>query len=194
MTENSVNPQLRDQSYLLNCAIHDASRERLQITIQKLSLAVPQVWDHLINEFLVTEDSARQEGDASTSDASDPENESDENADGKEEKAKPQPKQLAGSKRLRSRYAFCDQCEEEFDVTTNTSTACRYHPDMSYPDDEYFDDWDEDGPHGPIDRDDVRESYPEGFIYGCCDEDSLQEGCETGWHNESYSSKRPKGW
>lgn len=131
MTENSVNPQLREQSYLLNCAIHDASRERLQITIQKLSLAVPQVWDHLINEFLVTEDSARQEGDASTSDASDPENESDENADGKEEKAKPQPKQLAGSKRLRSRYAFCDQCEEEFDVTTNTSTACRYHPGMT---------------------------------------------------------------
>lgn len=25
------------------------------------------------------------------------------------------------------RYAFCENCEKEFDVTTNTSTSCQYH-------------------------------------------------------------------
>ncbi len=25
------------------------------------------------------------------------------------------------------RYAFCGNCEKEFDVTTNTSASCRYH-------------------------------------------------------------------
>ena len=25
------------------------------------------------------------------------------------------------------RYAFCENCEKEFDVATNTSTSCQYH-------------------------------------------------------------------
>lgn len=32
-----------------------------------------------------------------------------------------------GAKQPVPRYAFCENCEEEFNVTTNTSTSCRYH-------------------------------------------------------------------
>lgn len=32
------------------------------------------------------------------------------------------------NKRAVPRYAFCVNCEKEFDVTTNTEKACRYHP------------------------------------------------------------------
>jgi hypothetical protein len=31
------------------------------------------------------------------------------------------------TKRPVPRYAFCGNCEKEFDVTTNTSTSCLYH-------------------------------------------------------------------
>jgi hypothetical protein len=31
------------------------------------------------------------------------------------------------SKRLRPRYAYCENCEKEFDVTENTSTSCKFH-------------------------------------------------------------------
>ena len=29
------------------------------------------------------------------------------------------------------RYAFCENCEKEFDVSTNTSTSCHYHTSKS---------------------------------------------------------------
>jgi hypothetical protein len=32
------------------------------------------------------------------------------------------------NKRAVPRYAVCVNCEKEFDVTTNTEKACRYHP------------------------------------------------------------------
>jgi hypothetical protein len=35
------------------------------------------------------------------------------------------------NKRQRSRFAFCENCEKEFDVTTNTEESCRYHPGMT---------------------------------------------------------------
>lgn len=31
------------------------------------------------------------------------------------------------AKQLVPRFAFCENCEREFDVTTNSSTSCRYH-------------------------------------------------------------------
>jgi hypothetical protein len=37
------------------------------------------------------------------------------------------------NKRLVPRYAFCINCEKEFDVTTNTEKACQYHPGMIAP-------------------------------------------------------------
>ena len=35
------------------------------------------------------------------------------------------------NKRQVPRYAFCANCEKEFDVTTNMKEICRYHPGMT---------------------------------------------------------------
>jgi hypothetical protein len=48
-------------------------------------------------------------------------------------------------------------------------------------DEEYFADHDEDC-HGPMDTEENRAQFPEGFIWDCCDENALSEGCETGQH------------
>ena len=39
---------------------------------------------------------------------------------------------LTGKKRLRSKYAVCSNCEEEFDVTQNGKKACRWHDGMNF--------------------------------------------------------------
>lgn len=38
---------------------------------------------------------------------------------------------LNGKKRLRSKYAVCSNCKEEFDVTQNGKKACRWHDGMN---------------------------------------------------------------
>ena len=38
------------------------------------------------------------------------------------------PQQVAGQKRVLPRYATCEQCEEEFDVTMNEEGDCVWHP------------------------------------------------------------------
>ena len=46
------------------------------------------------------------------------------------EDAKPAPAST-GSKRLRTRYTWCKNCKEEYDVTANTATSCSYHPGIN---------------------------------------------------------------
>lgn len=43
---------------------------------------------------------------------------------------------------------------------------------------------DHDECHGPIDTEESRSQYPEGFIYDCCEGDGYSEGCKTGRHVE----------
>ena len=60
------------------------------------------------------------------------------------------------------------------------------------PDDDAFADHDEDC-HGPIDTPEMRDMYPECFIYTCCDQDGSSVGCKTGRHVESKAIyKRPR--
>lgn len=109
-------------------------------------------------------------------------------------------------KRMRSRYAVCETCKEEFDVLDNRSGSCRWHdgenakdftlsdtsaslhlvnsqlgdPERNY---EYWTNHYE-PEDGEIDTDEMREKHPEGFIYGCCEEDGDSRGCQKGRHVE----------
>jgi hypothetical protein len=40
----------------------------------------------------------------------------------------PMPATTTGPKRMRTRYANCINCKEEFDVSENTKKSCSYHP------------------------------------------------------------------
>jgi hypothetical protein len=81
---------------------------------------------------------------------------------------------------LRARFATCENCKEEFDVTENYSEACQYHPGGMERDDSWFidcDDW-------PENDDFDREEYPEGHIWTCCDSRGNEVGCEISRHEE----------
>ncbi|KAJ5827107.1 hypothetical protein N7447_003870 [Penicillium robsamsonii] len=120
--------------------------------------------------------------------------------------------ELRGNKRLFPRYALCINCKKEFDVTTNTEKACRYHPSMTarprssmrnkliYKENEptgedlYVDIWDE----FDVDTDEMREDFPECFTFSCCDGNLRDNphGCVIDCHQEQYPdgkpSKRPR--
>ncbi|KAL3456716.1 hypothetical protein BJX64DRAFT_293814 [Aspergillus heterothallicus] len=95
-------------------------------------------------------------------------------------------------KRPVSRYAACQNCEREFDVTTNTSTSCTYHPKSAEATgDELFEDnWDE----FDTDTPELREELPHCFTFSCCDGNLRDnpEGCQTGWHQVRTESSNKK--
>ncbi|KAL8736233.1 MAG: hypothetical protein Q9166_000388 [cf. Caloplaca sp. 2 TL-2023] len=43
--------------------------------------------------------------------------------------------------------------------------------------------------HGTIDSEEMRQVYPEKFIYTCCDGDGTSEGCKTSRHVEKISKR-----
>ncbi|KAL2867409.1 uncharacterized protein BJX67DRAFT_353043 [Aspergillus lucknowensis] len=93
-------------------------------------------------------------------------------------------------KRVVPRYSFCSNCEQEFDVTENSSKACTYHPLDCEP---TGDDLWVDNDFGIEDTPELRKQYPHCYEFECCG-DTLEEnpkGCETGWHEEG-EYERPK--
>ncbi|MCJ1243335.1 hypothetical protein MMC30_000532 [Trapelia coarctata] len=103
-------------------------------------------------------------------------------------------KASAGVKRLRSRYARCVNCEEEFDTTYNEPGNCVWHEgEMEVDwDGDFWADNDE-ATWGPVDTEDNRKSYPEGFIWTCCDKNGEEAGCKIGRHREEPETvKRPR--
>lgn len=118
-------------------------------------------------------------------------------------------------KRMRSRYAMCENCAEEFDVADNVKGSCYWHdgeiakdpmipgtaPSLRFAnkgagtleEDHEGDIWadHDERCHGPIDTDENRSQFPEGFIYDCCEGDGSSVGCKTGRHVEAdLNSKR----
>ena len=93
-----------------------------------------------------------------------------------DETTAPNPKRPA-----KPRFLICQQCEADFDVTENSSEACRWHPGECEPDYEsdFWADHDE-RCHGIIA--DLGNEFPEGFIYDCCEKNGTSKGCEVGRH------------
>ncbi|CAD0112816.1 unnamed protein product, partial [Aureobasidium uvarum] len=89
----------------------------------------------------------------------------------------------------RQRYAMCEHCKEEFDVTDNAEDSWSLEIDW---DGDFWADHDEDC-HGTIDLDLADES-PEGFEWTCCKGDGDAEGCTTGPHkvDERYKPEEVK--
>jgi hypothetical protein len=100
-------------------------------------------------------------------------------------------RQNMGRKRLR--FEKCSWCKEEFDITSNSDSACQHHTGelvfnkrtWKY-DDELGD--------GLSDMDEKRENRPSGFVWDCCRADEDDDGCETSTHkiHDDYDTKRPK--
>ncbi|KAL4948493.1 hypothetical protein BDW69DRAFT_176363 [Aspergillus filifer] len=83
-----------------------------------------------------------------------------------------------------ARYAFCENCKKEYDVTMNSATSCVYHPERREPSDKLWVDNDFNGPEDSMSE--WEEDFPHCFEFPCCGETlkSNPTGCETGWHVE----------
>ena len=96
-------------------------------------------------------------------------------------------------KRKSSNHVVCAHCDEVFDTEDNDDDeACTYHDGMMEPDEDAFVDWDE-RCHGDIHSTEIKEAYPENYIWDCCDAAGDEEGCETGVHVEREGHKRSRG-
>ncbi|KAF4552078.1 Hypothetical protein D9617_11g009250 [Elsinoe fawcettii] len=94
----------------------------------------------------------------------------------------------AGQKR--KRYETCRYCHEEYDISRNDDEDCEAHTGDLEVDDEggFWDDHDEDC-HGEIDSEEMREEYPEGFVWTCCNKKGDEEGGRVGKHEPGGERK-----
>ncbi|KAL7932100.1 hypothetical protein V8C35DRAFT_308482 [Trichoderma chlorosporum] len=88
--------------------------------------------------------------------------------------------------------AICVQCDLAFDPSSTTKD-CSYHNgelEVDY-DGDFWADHDEDC-HGTIDTDEMREEFPEGFQWTCCNLSGDADGCQLGRH-QADPNKSEKG-
>ncbi|OJD38694.1 uncharacterized protein BKCO1_4000200 [Diplodia corticola] len=112
----------------------------------------------------------------------------------------------------RNKYEHCRQCGQEFEFALSKESECSWHsgsrPSLaSYQissvlmpclgecdvdwDSGFWDDTDDDI-FGPIDTDENREEYPEGFVWTCCGGQADAEGCKRGFHKQRGGAKRAR--
>lgn len=109
----------------------------------------------------------------------------------------------------RNRYEICAQCGEEFEYAKTKEYECVWHSGscLDFPlcqtsmlmhrlgkcevdwDSGEWDDTNEDV-SGPIDTEENREEYPDGFYWTCCKGAADAQGCEKGFHKECVIAKR----
>ncbi|KAB8250721.1 hypothetical protein BDV35DRAFT_388813 [Aspergillus flavus] len=193
---------------LLLEAIDSASRGTLQVVLKAIYQDDQSIRDRVSNSLLITEDQVRipskddEESDEEGSeDEKDEDDEDDEQSESEDENPRSERRrsnqQATGSKRLRHRYAYCENCDKGFDVTKNTKPAediiqtTSPTADTCYPDEEFFVD-DNQYMNGDYDNGEVLETYPEGYIYECCDRRGDEEPCTVDRHKEYVSIKRQK--
>ena len=218
---------------VLKTAIQIAQPERLRVTLQHICNSSPDAFQIARSLLLVPEkqvkhrtidrrnrigdDADEDEDEEDSSEASDNEDDSEnsDDASGEEEEEEEEVEedngvtvpQTKGVKRLRSKFATCINCSDEFDVTDNGKYSCTWHPGIYLrlllrqiclfeltestgdrePDygADIWTDHDEDC-HGRIS--DLEDEYPQGFIYSCCGRVGDAEGCRIGTHVEEKTS------
>ncbi|KAK8216612.1 hypothetical protein HDK77DRAFT_472043 [Phyllosticta capitalensis] len=91
----------------------------------------------------------------------------------------------------RSRYAICENCHAEYDVTLNKPDACIRHNGFLEPDEDHsvWDYWDDDKDGNrwePYEK--VAERYPQGYLWSCCDRrGTTKERCLSTPHLDKRS-------
>lgn len=109
----------------IDSAIERASKELLESTIKAIYRDIPSAKDALIKKLFISEDHVPELTDSATHGT----DKDDSDEDSKEDsKGTPAAQTTTGSKRLRTRYAVCINCDKEYDVADNTSKSCLYHP------------------------------------------------------------------
>lgn len=141
-----------DEEELLRTAIQIAQPDRLRATLQGICNCSPEAFRIARSLLLVpeeevkhktidwrnrigdSEDEDEDDGSESSDNEDDSENSDDESGEEEEEEEEDDGFpvfQIKGVKRLRSKFATCINCSEEFDVTENGKISCIWHPGIS---------------------------------------------------------------
>lgn len=175
---------LAQKNPALNTALDTVPADRLRDIIKKLCLISDTAEEHISQLLLTPEENVNPTSKRKRSTA-------DENIE-------------AGnsSKRMKSHYAMCEQCENDFDVTQNHRKACRYHPCQSKIQPCIVTSGLTNSPERVGDRDgdsepDVREftgqyggmyglekKYRESYRWSCCGRAGYKGGCRRGPHRD----------
>ena len=138
LTESSPPPieQARTPSAkaVLQSAIETAQPARLRATLIALCNASTDTANLASRVLLVPENGSKKSrhhsmnNEESGDDGNEESNESSNDSEGEDENDSESAERTgADLKRLRTRYAMCENCSEEFDVTKNEEGACAYH-------------------------------------------------------------------
>ncbi|KAH8704078.1 hypothetical protein BGW36DRAFT_458210 [Talaromyces proteolyticus] len=176
---------MQSASEPLDQAFAAAPRWVLHDILKELFREVGPAREIITKKLVITEDQAQcgennSSGEGDTSEDLETSDDSDASSE-EQEVTSAAPK--TSSKRLRPRYAWCINCEKDFDTTENTKKSCRYHPEYCEADSDEFPDHDE-RCHGPMDTPENRENFPDRFVFECCDRTLEEEPCKVGWHVE----------
>ncbi|KAH7408054.1 hypothetical protein BKA64DRAFT_437947 [Cadophora sp. MPI-SDFR-AT-0126] len=174
-------------------AINTMDADRLRKYVRDYCLDNIEVRKRLAEQLLVTgkhvvryhADSDSEE-DVNSENESSEEKEEDGNADeGAKEtgKVKPLKPISVGDDEFVPRFAKCENCEQEFDVSDNHTRKCRWHTGGKelYEDDDFWADHD-DQCHGDPHSFEDDPDFAEGFQWNCCDNLGDHEGCMTTKH------------
>lgn len=115
------------------------------------------------------------------------------------------------SRAVTPRWETCGNCGEKYDPEVSREpNECKFHPGIVFfipsfisktycscftgeieVDEASFVDWDEDC-HGPMDTLANRRSYPENFVWTCCEENTESEGCVIQEHMPAVPRKKQR--
>ena len=131
-------PRAAHTDSVLMSAIDNAQPTRLRQTLQELCKTVPDAAKVTAALLLITEKRYKrkreesEDGDDNGSSEDDGEDEDDESGtdEVEEEANEDSDSSAAQHKHARSRYAMCENCEEEYDVAYNHKGDCVFHDGM----------------------------------------------------------------
>ncbi|KAL2073922.1 hypothetical protein VTL71DRAFT_11248 [Oculimacula yallundae] len=86
------------------------------------------------------------------------------------------------------KFAKCENCKKEFDVSDNDTRDCHWHTGMRevYDDDDFWADHDPNCHGNPEDFDEDPD-FADGFRWSCCGTPGDNEGCKTTRHKASVN-------
>ncbi|KAJ5025211.1 hypothetical protein J3E72DRAFT_386423 [Bipolaris maydis] len=158
-------------------AIDSATRERVCALLKHLSTTSPSNFAYVQGELMLRPGTLKrarsedqdEEDDVSGSDYSD---------------------EQSHAPARRQRFEICEQCNKEYDVLHNEKKSCEWHSGDLEPDyeNDFWADHDEDC-HGIIDTPEMREDYPEGFMWTCCNKLGDAPGCKQTRHHPNRAKR-----
>ncbi|KAH7305070.1 hypothetical protein BKA65DRAFT_203576 [Rhexocercosporidium sp. MPI-PUGE-AT-0058] len=173
------------RSAALKQAINNMDATRLRLYLHHYCGINPEMRQDLERDLLVKgKDVDRYHRDTDSENDAESEIESSEEEDDEDTTDKEREKPIPlGDEEFAPKYAECENCNEQFDISSNDTRECHWHSgekELDY-DGDFWADHDEDCHGDPASFEDDSD-FGGGFIWPCCKSDGNNPGCKTTKH------------